>query len=117
MIRNNGLLEAYQNNSAIALCRQLALQSGMSWAGGLATGAGEALSSGRPLAETPGPGRPPVGHLLRALELAAALAQGQPVPGEAADMMAGIPIPGVPVEAWREMFVLTANRHWEEEAA
>jgi hypothetical protein len=117
VISNNGFPEAHHNAPAIAMCHEFALQTGMTWAGALAMGAGEAISSGQPLAEISASGLP-TGHVLRALETAAAaLAAGRPIPEESMSMIASVPIPGAPVQAWHQVFLQTASQHWVEEAA
>lgn len=117
VIVNNGFPEAFQNNAAVAICRQFAVQNGIAWAGALAMGAGEAISSGAPLAEA-SPSGLPTGHAVRALdEAAASLAEGQPVSVQAATGIAAVPIPGMPFEAWRGMFIQTAGQHWEQGVA
>ena len=81
-------------------------------------GAGEALCGGEPLSAHARKGRPPASHLLRALDLAgAALAQGDPVPDQARDLIAKSPIPLVPFPLWRRLFALVGGRHWRRMAA
>lgn len=117
VISNNGFPEAYQNHPAIAICREAALQSGMTWAGGLAMGAGEAISSGRPLDDARGDGLP-TAHVTYALDRAAAcLHEGRPVSDDAAATLAGVPVPGMPANAWRGVFIQMAGQHWDQEAA
>jgi multimeric flavodoxin WrbA len=114
----NGFPEAQQNSLALAICRQFALQCGMIWEGGLAMGAGEALSSGVPLTGDARKGKPPAYHLVKALDLAgAALAEGHPVPAEAQKLISKCPIPWVPFAAWRWLFVLAGGLHWRQRAA
>ncbi len=82
-IANCGFPEAHHNATALAICRQFAAAAGFTWAGGLALGAGGAVS-GRPLSEAGGMVR----HVAAALDQAAtALAAGQPVPAEAVALM------------------------------
>lgn len=89
-ISNCGFPEAHQNEIALEIYRRFALETGFDWAGGLAMGAGEAVK-GRPLAEFGGMAR----NVIAALDQAAgALAQGEPVPPEAAARMAGQMMPG-----------------------
>jgi len=114
---NNGFPEAHQNTLALAICHQFALRSGISWAGGLALGGGESISSGQPLT-APHRSGPPVRHVIRALDMtAAALAAGRPVPGEAVTMMARNPMPIVPFAVWRAMFVKLGASGFERMAA
>ena len=116
-IVNNGFPEAAQNALALAICRRFADQSGIAWAGGLAMGAGEALSSGQSLT-TLSRSVPPVDHVINALDMAgAALAAGQPVPGEATRLMARSPIPLLHSSVWRWLFVKMGNRYWRVRAA
>lgn len=117
-IANNGFPEAYQNAAALAICRRFAAESGMTWAGGLAMGAGEALSSGRPLTAQPASGYPPVGHVIKALDLAAkALSDGRAVPGEAVKRIASSPIPVAPFGTWKWIFSRAADTGWRRQAA
>lgn len=117
-IANNGFPEAYHNAPALAICRRFTLDTGMIWAGGLAMGAGEALFGGQPIAGPERAGRPPVKHVIQALEIAgAALAQGQAVPPEAAKLIAKTPIPLIPFSLWRWLFIKMANQHWRQGAA
>jgi multimeric flavodoxin WrbA len=116
-IVNNGFPEAAQNALALAICRRFADRSGIAWAGGLAMGAGEALSSGQSLT-APAHFGPPVSHVIDALDMAgAALANDQPVPGEAARLIAKSPIPLLHSSVWRWLFVKMGNRHWRVRAA
>ncbi|HME01041.1 MAG TPA: NAD(P)H-dependent oxidoreductase [Terriglobia bacterium] len=114
---NNGFPEAYQNAVALAICHQFAIRSGISWAGGLALGGGESISSGRPLTD-PHRSGPPITHVIRALDMtAAALAEGHSVPGSAVTMMARNPMPVVPFAVWRTMFVKFGASGFEQMAA
>ncbi|MEZ4770672.1 MAG: hypothetical protein R2844_19910, partial [Caldilineales bacterium] len=74
-IANCGFPEAHHNDTALAICRQFAVQAGFTWAGGLALGGG-APFSGKPLEEAGGMARAVVAALD---SVAAALAQGLPV--------------------------------------
>jgi len=117
VVVNNGFPEAHQNTVALAICHQFAAQSRIAWAGGLALGAGEAISSGRPLIALDRSG-PRVNHVIRALDLtAAALAEGHPVPGEAVTLIARNPMPLVPFTVWRSIFVKAGGRGMERLAA
>ncbi|HSM82893.1 MAG TPA: hypothetical protein VLS96_14475 [Nodosilinea sp.] len=117
-IANNGFPEADHNAIALAICQHFAIDTGMIWAGGLALGAGEALSSGLPLTGTQRSGRPPVQHVIRALDLAsAALAEGKPIPAEANRLMAKTPIPFMPFSLWRWLFINMARQNWDQQAA
>ncbi|MFM7886652.1 MAG: hypothetical protein ACKPCM_08180 [Pseudanabaena sp.] len=64
-ISNNGFPETHHNAIALAICQRFAVDTGIVWAGGLAMGAGEALSSGLPLVGGQRGGRPPVQHIFR----------------------------------------------------
>lgn len=115
---NNGFPEAHQNHPALAICARFASDAGFSWAGGLAMGAGEALSSGIPLTERKGAARPPVGHVIAALDRAAGeLADGRPVSPETQALLARTPIPFLPSSFWRRFFAFTGGRSWRRRAA
>lgn len=112
VIVNNGFPEAYQNAPAVAICRRFAMETGMTWLGGLAMGAGEALFRGQPF-EKSQRNAPPVDHVKRALDLAAdALATRHPIPVEAINLIKKTPIPLVPFRLWRWFFIRSANQHW-----
>lgn len=114
---NNGFPEARQNGLAIAICARFAAASGMAWAGSLALGAGEALSSGLPLRPGRGLARPPVAHVVKALDLAAeALAAGRPVPPQASALVDRSPIPGLPFGLWVRLFRFVGERGWRSQA-
>jgi multimeric flavodoxin WrbA len=116
-LSNNGFPESYQNNVSFTICRNFASAAGITWAGGLALGAGEATVSGEPLKEFSQQGFP-IFKLHQALTTTAeALAQGQPVPNEAIQNLASCPIPLVPYFAWRIMFTLGAKKFWQVQAA
>lgn len=117
VLANNGFPEADQNTLALAICRHFAAQCGMRWEGGLAIGAGEALSSGQSLTSKNRSG-PPVKHVIRSLDItAAALAEGRPLPPEAGVMMSRSPIPLLPFAAWRWIFVKAGTWQWQRKAA
>ena len=117
-IANNGFPEAHHNAIALGICRQFAADTGMVWSGGLAMGAGEALCGGIPIEGTERDGRPPVKHIIQALDIASiALADGQIVPSEAAKLMAKTPVPFMPFRLWRWLFIKMANQHWRPLAA
>ena len=76
-IANSGFPEAQHNATALAICETFARQTGFTWAGSLALGAGEGMVHGEPLAEMDGR----VTALRQALNLAAeALANGNAIP-------------------------------------
>lgn len=117
VVVNNGFPEALQNNLALSICARFARERGMAWAGGLALGGGEALSGGLPLAGKARRGRPPAGHVVKALDAAAAaLASGRPVPAGAQVLLAKSPIPGLPFGLWRRMFRLIGEHGWRRAA-
>ncbi len=114
---NSGFPEARHNTLALAICHRFAVQSGIRWAGGLAMGAGEALSSGQFLTSKNRSG-PPVKHVIKALNMTAAyLAEGRPLPSEAATMIARSPIPLLPFTAWRWIFAKVGTRRFQRQAA
>ncbi len=83
-ICNSGFPESSQNETALAICRQFARETGLDWAGGLALGGGGAIG-GQPLKSR---GRM-VKRVMTALDMTAtALADGQPAPQKAVDLMA-----------------------------
>jgi hypothetical protein len=89
-IVNSGFPEVRQSDTALAICRKFANESGMNWAGALVLGGGEAIN-GSPLAEISHMAR----HAVKSLNLAAnALAETRTIPEEAAALMARPVIPG-----------------------
>jgi hypothetical protein len=103
-IVNSGFPEARQSDTALAICRRFAEEAGIDWAGGLALGGGETIA-GRPLAEVGAAVR----NVRKALDLtAAAIAEGQPVPKEAVDLMAK------PILSSR-LYIWVANRRWNRQ--
>jgi hypothetical protein len=104
-ISNCGFPEAEQNEIALRIYRCFARQAGFKWAGGLALGGGEPIK-GKPLGESRGIVR----NVIAALDLAAeALAEGDPVPQEAVDLMAE---PLIPASMYRTM----GNLGWHLQA-
>jgi multimeric flavodoxin WrbA len=103
-LANCGFPEAAHNRTALAICATFARQAGFEWAGALALGAGEGLVHGASLAELNGSAVP----IRQALDVTAeALARGQAVPQEAADLLARPVIPGwlyrlMGVFGWRQ---------------
>jgi len=84
-LANCGFPEAAHCSTALAICAAFARQAGFEWAGSLALGAGEGLVHGAPLAEAGGP----AALFRQALDRSAdALAQGQPIPQQAVDLLA-----------------------------
>jgi hypothetical protein len=116
-ISNNGFPESYQNNLALWICRSFAASSGIIWMGGLAMGAGEAISGGEPLKPRSESGFP-LTHITGALNTAAeALDQGQAVPDKAIRGIAKNPIPYTPYLVWRWMFTFGGSRGWQKRAS
>jgi hypothetical protein len=114
---NNGFPEAHQNVLALAICHIFAVQSGITWAGGLMMGAGEALSGGESLTAR-SPSHLPVHHVTAALDIAAAaLGKGLPVPKEAEQKIARNPMPVLPFLAWRWLFMKMGRGYWHRRAA
>ena len=115
---NCGYPEAQHTAPALAICRQFADHAKISWAGSLALGAGEALSSGEPLSARGGNGHPPTKHVMQALDLSAeALAKGLPVPDKAQRVLEKSPIPLIPFSLWRWTFLRLSGRYWRKRAA
>jgi multimeric flavodoxin WrbA len=105
-IANCGFPEAHHNNTALAICAQFANQTGLTWMGALALGAGEGVVHGVPLNELDGRAIP----LKRALDLAAeALTTVNPIPQTAKDLLAKPIIP-----AW--MYTLSGRSGWRQAA-
>lgn len=103
-IVNSGFPEARQNDTALGICRRFAKESGIEWAGGLALGGGQTIA-GKPLSEVGGAVR----NVMKALDLtAAAIAEDEPVPKKAVDLMAKPMIP-----SW--LYVWMANRGWNRQ--
>jgi multimeric flavodoxin WrbA len=119
VIANNGFVESYQNYVAISICRMFAEDSGMTWMGALAMGAGEALVGGEPLESQVSTHRGlPRDYLIHALDTAGdALARGLAVPPEAVTEIAKSPISHVPNAIWRLLFTMNGGKMWEEQAA
>ena len=102
---NCGFPEAEQMNTALAICKRFAKETGFQWFGALALGGGEAIH-GRALKEVGGMAR----NIMRSLDMAAvALANGQPVPEEATKLMAK---PFVPALLYR----MIGNSGWKRDA-
>ncbi len=100
-IVNNGFPEATQNVTALAICRQFALEAGLEWAGGLSFGGGGVIN-GAALERVGFPAR----NIKKALDLVAGdLLAGNAVSGQAVELMAK---PSVP----RWLFLLVGNRRW-----
>ena len=116
VVVNSGFPETLQNSVALAICREFAVQTGIAWAGGLALGGGGVIGT-QPLGMAKRPGLP-VGHITRSLDLtAAALSEGQPVPVEAAGLMAKTPFPPMPFPLWRWVYIHVGGKGFEQEAA
>lgn len=104
-IVNCGFPEAHQCDTALAICRRFAQETGLEWAGGLALGGGEAIN-GQPVLKVKGLAR----NVIKALDLAGeALAAGEPVPQRAIRLMAKPLMP-----AWTYTWV--AGWRWKRRA-
>lgn len=116
-ICNCGYPEPHHTLPALAICRQFALKSRIAWAGSLSLGGGEAVCGGEPLARFGGKGRPPAGHVMRALDQTAeALALGLPVPEHSRKLMERCPIPLLPFRVWSWIFARLGRRFWLQTA-
>lgn len=83
-IVNCGFPEALHNDTALAICRRFAKETGFQWAGGLGLGGGEAIN-GRPLSKVKRMAR----NVIKSLDLAAEnLARGEAISQEAVELMA-----------------------------
>ena len=116
-LANNGFPEAHQNNLALSILRLFAARSGMTWLGGMALGAGEAMIGGHPL-EAKSANGIPLFRISQALDAAgAALARGEALPAEASQGMASVPIPYMPRFIWHRVFMRGAASYWQAQAA
>ncbi len=105
-IANCGFPEAKHNDTALAICEQFAIETGMTWLGSLALGGGEGLVHGVPLNEMDGRAMP----LKKSLELSAvSLALGMLIPQEARDILSRPLIPN-----W--MYKLFGGFGWKQQA-
>lgn len=105
VIVNCGFPESEHCATAIRVCEQFARETGMEWLGGLALGGGEAIG-GQSLRNLGGM----MYHAVAALDLTAdAIANDQPVPQRAIDLMGKLFIP-----KW--MYVLMGGRGWKQRA-
>ena len=105
-IANCGFPEAHHNDTALAICSEFACQNSLAWMGSLALGGGEGLVHGVPLSEMDGRAIP----LKNSLELAAeALANGEPIPQSARNLLAKPVIPN-----W--MYKLSGGFGWTQQA-
>jgi len=83
-IVNCGFPEAHHNDTALAICRRFAKETGFQWAGGLALGGGEAIN-GRPLSKVKRMAR----NVIKSLDLTAEnLARSETISQEAVALMA-----------------------------
>ena len=99
-IINCGFPEAYQADTAIEICRNMAIKSGMEWKGGLTIGGGGSID-GRPLS-TYGPER----NAVRALDLMCeSIIKGEGLTSEAEGLAA---LPFFPTT----LYIIAANHHW-----
>ena len=104
-ITNCGFPEAHQTETALAICRRFAGETGMEWLGGLGLGMGGAINR-KPLEELGFMTR----NVRKSLDLtAAALAGGESVPQEAVDLMSRRLLP-----VW--LYLYFGNRGWKRHA-
>jgi hypothetical protein len=104
-IVNCGFPEASQNNTALAICRRFASETGIEWAGGLSLGGGGAIS-GTKLEDAGFVAQ----NARKAVGLAAEdLLEGRAISSEAVDLMAKMQIP-----KWLYLFL--GNRGWKKMA-
>jgi len=112
-ISNNGFPEAHQNDTALAICRRFAKETGMEWSGSLGVGGGEAIGfmsklfGGKPLEK--------LGFLsrneIKSLDLIAeSLSTGGTIPQEVTELRTTRPMP-------RWLYVLVGTLFvWRREA-
>ncbi|MBU0984425.1 MAG: NAD(P)H-dependent oxidoreductase [candidate division Zixibacteria bacterium] len=104
-IVNCGFPEAHQNETALAICRQFARETGFTWSGGLALGAGGVIH-GRPLREVGGAAR----NVMASLDVTAdALIRSEQIPKRAVDLMAR-PL------VWKWVYLWYGSRGWRRVA-
>ncbi|WP_446009745.1 flavodoxin family protein [Candidatus Electrothrix sp.] len=119
-IANNGFPEPYQNFISLSICRNFAHEFDMTWAGGLALGAGEVLISGQPITGFKGYKgifRPPLYYIDRALRITAeALSTGHCIPEKAAQLMARKPLPLISYNFWCYLYIKIGSRIAKKEA-
>ena len=109
VIINNGFPEPAQNQTALAIYRRFALESGIEWAGGAGVGWGAAID-GRPLDTMGGMVR----NLKKGLELAAAaLAGNTQVPNKAEELMSK---PFMPLFLAKLMISVAGGVAWNSQA-
>ena len=102
---------------ALAICRNFADQSGLSWAGALAMGAGEAVGQGQELTQPKRSG-PPVKHVIKALDKASeALDKGISISTNIQRLISRPPIPFMNFGIWRWLFLKLFSRlSWKQQA-
>ncbi len=104
-IVNCGFPEVAHNALALRVCRQFARQAHFDWGGGLALGGGGALNG-----KSPDAAGARARNIVHSLDLAAdALAQGQPVPDVAVELMAQPIIPA-------SLYMLMGDIGWVQQA-
>lgn len=104
-ICNSGFPEAHQNDTALAICRCFAKETGFAWAGGLSLGGGGAIN-GQPLEKLGGMMK----NVRKALDLTAqALTDGNSVPEEAFVLFRKSFIP-------RLLYLFIGNLGWKIQA-
>lgn len=115
---HSGFPEAYQNTVALTICRNFVIQCGMSWAGGLAMGGGEALELYRLPKYFSTLSCSFLHHIMCSLNMtAAALAEERPIPQKAIRLIAQTPLPFISFDIWRFFFTRKGSRLWKKKAA
>jgi multimeric flavodoxin WrbA len=105
-IANCGFPGAHHNDTALAICAEFARPAGFEWLGSLALGMGEGLVHGAPLNQLDGRAAP----IKKSLALAAeALAEGQPIPEGARNLLARPVIPA-------SLYKLFGSWGWKQQA-
>ncbi|SNS18025.1 Putative NADPH-quinone reductase (modulator of drug activity B) [Anaerovirgula multivorans] len=105
VIVNCGFPEAFQNDTALRICKSFANKTGFKWLGGLAMGSGSAID-GRPIEQLGGMTRNIVKALNNATE---AIVNNENVPTEAINLMAAKLIP-------RWLYIFFGNIGWKNQA-
>ncbi|MFW9949257.1 MAG: NAD(P)H-dependent oxidoreductase [Candidatus Thorarchaeota archaeon] len=105
-ISNNGFPEAFQNMTALHICKIFAEDCGFTWKGGLPLGQGGSIG-GRPLLEIGGMVR----NVVKGLDLVAqALIDGKVIPQEAIDLFSKRFIPN-------SLYSIMVNLSWRRQAS
>ena len=115
---NSGFPEKHQSLLALAICRNFTLECGLSWAGGLAMGGGEAFDLCKLPKYFSTLSCASLHHIVRSLNMTAtALAQGEPLPQEAIQLIAKTPFPFISFKIWRYFFTKKGTALWGKKAA